>query len=70
MQHWKVTPETNHVVITEIANGYVRMNVDGLGDVEDSSPNLYELLQTIPAEDLPKYARISVDKNGRFSVKM
>jgi len=70
MRHWKLTPETNHVVITEIENGIIKMNIEDIGPVEDNTPNLYALLQMVPATDLPKYARIQVDKTGRFSVKM
>ena len=64
--HWLVIPEINHVIVNSVTTNAVNLTIDN-EIVIDDSPGLVELL--LPFEsDLPKYARISVDHNGKFKV--
>jgi hypothetical protein len=71
MHNWKQLPETNHALIQRISNGKVEMIIEDCPTlVVEDAPGLYCLLQFVTDDELPKYARISVDSNGKFSVKM
>ena len=67
MQHnWKVVPQINHVIVNSVNSDAVNLTIDN-EIVIDDSPGLVSLLQN-HTTDLPKYARISVDHNGKFKV--
>ena len=67
MQHnWKRVPQINHVIVNIVNIDDVNLTIDN-EIVIDDSPGLVSLLQNYTT-DLPKYARISVDHNGKFKV--